>query len=96
MSNKTVNFQINIAGNAYSGVATLDTALGNLNVTADKTTSLFDRLGVFSLKLNNILQAAGNVIRTVTSTMRSFEDANRSQAEAETKLAQVMRNTMGI
>jgi hypothetical protein len=94
MSDRTVNFQINIGGNAYSGVATLNAAMGNLNVTADKTTSLFDRLGAFTLKLNNIFLSVGTVVRSVTSTMRSFEEANRSQAEAETKLAQVMRNTM--
>ena len=68
--------------------------MGNLNLTAGKTTSLFNRLANLSLKLNNIFYATGNVIHTVTNTMQSFEEANRSQAEAETKLAQVMRNTM--
>ncbi len=94
MSDRTVNFQINIGGNAYSGVAKLDTALGNLNVTADKTSSMFNKFGDLTLRLNNIFYAVGGVVRSVTGTMRSFEEANRSQAEAETKLAQVMRNTM--
>ena len=94
MSDRTVNFQINIGGNAYKATTTLNAAVGTLNATAEKTTSLFAKLGDFSLRLNGIFQTFGNVVHTVTSTMRSFEDANRSQAEAETKLAQVMRNTM--
>ena len=93
-NDRTVNFQINIGGNAYKATTTLNAAVGTLNATAEKTTSLFAKLGDFSLRLNGMFQTVGTVVRSVTSTMRSFEEANRAQAEAETKLAQVMRNTM--
>ena len=39
MSNNTLNFTINLNGNAYTGIVELDQALGNVIVNAQKTQS---------------------------------------------------------
>lgn len=94
MAQNSVEFRINLNGNAYTGVATLDKALGKLNVDAKSTTSLFDKIGASAIKLNNIFQLASSAMSTVTGAFSSCIQANQAQQEAETKLAQVMRNTM--
>lgn len=101
MANNTVQFTININGNAVSGVAKLDQGVNHLDAgmnrlrgTADKVNGSMDRLGKSAFRLNNILSVAGMVIGRVSSSMKAFTEANQAQQEAETKLAQVMRNTM--
>lgn len=94
MADHQVDFTINIGGNAYKGVATLDAAMGKLNVTSSKTTSLFEKVGVAAVRLNNIFQLASTAVSMVTGAFDSCVEANQAQQEAETKLAQVMRNTM--
>jgi len=94
MAQNSVEFKINLNGNAYTGVATLDKALGKLNVDAKSTTSLFDRISASAIKLNNIFQLASSAVSTITSAFDSCVQANQAQQEAEAKLAQVMRNTM--
>ena len=64
MSN-TVQFTINLDGNAYTGIAQLDEALGGLNVQAKVTRSLIERIDRASFKINNIFQAVRNTIGTV-------------------------------
>lgn len=95
MVDNKVEFIVNIGGTAYKGVATLNAAMGKLNVTSTKTTSLFEKIGVATLRFNNILQFAQSTIGAVTSTFDGFAQANQMQVEAETKLERVMRNTMG-
>ncbi len=51
----------------------------------------FNKLGGIMTSFNNIY----NTISTVVGKMKEFTDANNAQQEAEAKLAQVMRNTMG-
>ena len=94
MAQNSVEFKINLNGNAYTGVATLDKALGKLNVDAKSTTSLFDRISASAIKLNNIFQLASSAISMVSGAFDSCIQANQAQQEVETKLAQVMRNTM--
>lgn len=101
MANNTVQFTININGNAVSGVAKLDQGVNHLDAgmnrlrgTADKVNGSMDRLGKSAFRLNNILSVAGMVIGRVSSSMKAFTEANQAQQEAETKLARVMRNTM--
>ena len=101
MANNTVQFTINLNGNAISGVAKLDQGVGKLDAgmnrlrgTADKVNGAMDRIGKSAFRLNNILSVAGMVIGRVSSSMRAFTEANQAQQEAETKLARVMRNTM--
>ena len=94
MAQNSVEFKINLNGNAYTGVATLDKALGKLNVDAKSTMSLFDRISASAIKLNNIFQLASSAVSMVTGAFDSCVEANQAQQEAEAKLAQVMRNTM--
>ena len=57
----------------------------------DRLKKVFNTVGDIAVKFVGIAQS----IQTVTATMQDFADANRAQQEAEAKLAQVMRNTMG-
>lgn len=90
-----VEFIINIGGTAYKGVVDLDKVVGKLNATSTKTTSLFDRIGASAIKMNSIFQLAKSTIGAVTSAFNGYAQANQMQVEAETRLAQVMRNTIG-
>lgn len=80
-----VEFIINIGGTAYKGVAALDKAVGKLNVTSTKTTSLFDRISASAIKMNNIFQLAKSTIGAVTSAFDGYAQANQMQVEAETR-----------
>lgn len=95
MSNKRVDFTINIGGNAYRGVADLTDKVEGLNASASKTSTLFSRLSSVAFGLNNIFYAVGSVVRSVAGTMSGLEQASNAQQEATTKLTQVMRNMMG-
>ena len=68
MSN-TVQFTINLDGNAYTGIVQLDEALNGLNVQAKVPRSLMDRIDRASFKINNIFQAVRNTIGTVGSAI---------------------------
>ena len=101
MANNTVQFTINVNGNAIKGVSQLDKGVSQLDAgmnrlrgTAEKVNGSMDRLGKSAFRLNNILSVAGMVIGRVSSSMKAFTEANQAQQEAETKLARVMRNTM--
>lgn len=94
MAQNSVEFKINLNGNAYTGIAQLDKAMGKLNVTAQSTPKFMERINVAAFKLNNIFMAAKTVIGGIDDAFSSCVAANQAQQEAETKLAQVMRNTM--
>jgi hypothetical protein len=95
MADNTVNLTIQVLGNAPVVIQQLNVQFDQLKKTAEetakKTESLFDKIGNFAFKLNNIVGAISNV----TNKMREFTDASKLQQEAESKLAQVMNNTMG-
>lgn len=95
-TNNTVNFTINLNGNAYNGVVQLSNAVNQvLNPAVKETTSLFEKVGNACFLLNSIFDMVGRTVGRVVGKLSEFEQAGRAQAEAETKLAQVMRNTMG-
>lgn len=91
MADNSVNFTINVQGNAQAEVKQLNAKFYQLNQTAEGTKSLFARIGDAAFHLNNIV----GVISSVTGKMQEFADANKMQQVAESQLAQVMRNTMG-
>ena len=64
MSN-TVQFTIKLDGNAYTGIAQLDKALGKFNVSATSTPKLMERINNAAFKINNIFQAGQNTIGKV-------------------------------
>lgn len=76
MAQNKVEFTINIGGNAYDGVATLDAAMGKLNITSTKTTSLFEKVGVYTLRLNNIFQLATSAVSTVANAFAACAQAS--------------------
>lgn len=90
-----VEFTVNLNGSAVNGIAKINDGLDNLAPAVDNVQSRFDSLGNVAFKLNNIFGLVSGVISRITSSMKTFEGANQAQQEAETKLAQVMRNTMG-
>ena len=95
-TNNIVNFTININGNAYNGVVQLGNAVvGQLNPALEVSQSLFGKIGTACMKLDAVFNVVGRTIGRVVGKLQEFEQAGRAQAEAETKLAQVMRNTMG-
>ena len=57
MAENKVEFTINIGGNAYTGIAQIDDALGKLNVTAKHTPKLMERINQVAFKLNNIFMS---------------------------------------
>lgn len=91
MANNTVTYTINANGNAVGTVTGLNTQFDQLNQTASRTESLFERIGKVAFNFNNIVGSISNI----TSKMREFTDANKMQQVAENQLAQVMKNTMG-
>jgi hypothetical protein len=95
-TNNTVNFTINLNGNAYNGVVQLSNAVNQtLNPAIRESESLFKKVGNACFWLNSIFDLVGRTVGRVVGKLSDFEKAGRAQAEAETKLAQVMRNTMG-
>lgn len=58
--------------------------------TASNAASAFSRIGQAAFNVLNIV----GLVRGAVDSIREFTAANQAQQEAETKLAQVMRNTM--
>lgn len=88
MAEKQVIFQINVNGNAAA-------QLKKISASAEQTRTKFEKLGDFSLRLNNIYAVATAVISKMASAVKEMNAAYNAQVEAEAKLSQVMRNTMG-
>lgn len=91
---KKIEFTVDINGNAVKGVATLTDKVEGLSRAAGKTSGALGALGKIGGKLM-VFNQAFEMIGRVVSAAREFVDANNAQQEAETKLAQVMQNTMG-
>ena len=63
MANQTVNFTINLDGNAYTGIAQIDAALGNVLVNAKNTKSFFERYKTAAFNFDVITNAIGKVLQ---------------------------------
>lgn len=69
-------------------------AFGKTEAAASKAhekVSLFSKLSAGAFGINNIT----SLVKGAVGVFKEFTDANQAQQEAEAKLAQVMRNTMG-
>ena len=73
MSN-TVQFTINLDGNAYTGIAQLDKVLGKFNVQATSTPKLMERINNAAFKINNIFQAVQNTVGAVGNVVGKIVD----------------------
>ena len=90
MSNQIVNFTINLDGNAYTGFAQLDKALGHVIVNAKKSQPLFDKIGdavgAYSLKIDafsNVVEKVSGAFDVLVGTSLDFE---QQQANLQTLL----------
>lgn len=88
---KTVQYIIDVAGNASSMLGKIGKEATNLGSKMGGLGSLFGKMGAVGFGIKSIVDG----VQIVTGAVKQFTDANRMQQEAEAKLAQVMRNTMG-
>lgn len=72
MAGNTVNFTINLNGNAYTGIVNLSGAMDKLRGSAD---SAFNRVGQAALNLNNIFQTAQTLVGKVAGAIGKVVDA---------------------
>lgn len=86
MATNTINFTINLDGNAYSGMAKIDDALSKVLVNAKQTKrslgDMFKELVSFS-SLNNIVSDITQAFQTMVGTSLDFE---QQQANLKTLL----------
>ena len=78
---ETVNFTINIGGNAYTGIAEIDKAMKTLSVTANENLKLFDKFNQVAFKLNNISQFVQNASNIISSAVQPGIALNSSLAD---------------
>ena len=91
---KKVQFTIDLNGNAINGVATLTDKVEGLSRASEKAKGAFAGIGKLGGKLM-VFNQAFELIGKVINKSKEFVEANNAQQEAEAKLGQVMRNTMG-
>lgn len=71
---ESVQFTINLNGNAYTGIAQLDKALGKFNLNASSTPALLERINGAAFKINNIFSAAQTVVGKVAGSIEKLID----------------------
>lgn len=86
MANQTVNFTINLDGNAYTGIAQIDAALGNVLVNAKNTKSFFENFKTSAFNFDVITNAIGKVSQAFQSMVGSSLDFEQQQANMRTLL----------
>ena len=91
MADNVVKFTINLNGNAYQGFVNMGNAAESLTKKVGVLKSTIMNWGNIGLGASGLI----NVFEKITAKAEDFVTANNLQQEAETKLAQVMRNTMG-
>lgn len=78
MASNTLQFTINLNGNAYTGIAQIDKALNKVNVDATKTESLMERINTAAFKINNIFSAVQNTIGKVSGAIGQIVEVGSS------------------
>lgn len=86
MANQTVNFTINLDGNAYTGIAQIDAALGNVLVNAKNTKNFFEKFKTAAFNFDVITNAIGKVSQAFQSMVGSSLDFEQQQANMRTLL----------
>lgn len=88
--NSTLNFTINLNGNAYTGVAQLDQALGNIVIDAQKMQSWFEKttsaVGAGSIKSDAFIGVVGKVTQAFQTMVGTSLDFEQQQANPKTLL----------
>lgn len=91
MADKKVEFEIKVIGDALQRLKQLTGQTEDLGNAADHAKNKLAGIGRAFIAANQALEFA----KKAADKMREYTEANRAQQEAEAKLAQVMRNTMG-
>ena len=72
---ETVNFTINLNGNAYTGVVNLSNAMGKLQGNVVSAQSAFSKLGQFATNLNHIYHTAETLVGKVSGAIGKMVEA---------------------
>ena len=91
MADKKVEFEIKVIGDALERLKQITGQTDELGNAAERAKSKLAGIGRGFIMFNQAMEVA----KKASDKMREFTEANRAQQEAEAKLAQVMRNTMG-
>ena len=91
MADKKVEFEIKVIGDALERLKQITGQTDELGNAAERAKSKLTGIGRGIIMFNQAMEVA----KKASDKMREFTEANRAQQEAEAKLAQVMRNTMG-
>lgn len=91
MADNTVKYTINVDGNAESKLEAIGQKAGGLMGKMHGVSGLMGKLGLGAIAFKGIADVASMAVDHIGD----FVEANRAQQEAEAKLGQVMRNTMG-
>jgi phage-related protein len=91
MADKKVEFEIKVIGDALERLKQITGQTDELGNAAERAKSKLAGIGRGVIMFNQAMEVA----KKAADKMREFTEANRAQQEAEAKLAQVMRNTMG-
>lgn len=91
MSDKQVNFVINVTGNAQENITQISQGIQNATTKVSNFTNTMAKIRDVGLAFEFVNRA----VSRISSTLSSYEDLSYAQVEAETKLAQVMRTTIG-
>ena len=91
MANKKVEFEIKLIGDALERLKQITGQTEDLGNAATRATSRLASIGGAFIVANQALE----FVKKAADKMREYTDASKADAEAQAKLAQVMRNTMG-
>jgi hypothetical protein len=91
MADKKVEFEIKVIGDALERLKQITGQTDELGNAAERAKSKLAGIGRGFIMFNQAMEVA----KKAADKMREFTEANRAQQEAEAKLVQVMRNTMG-
>ena len=91
MANKKVEFEIKLIGDALERLKQLTGQTEDLGNAASRAKSKLASIGGAFIAANQALE----FVKKAADKMREYTNASKADAEAQAKLAQVMRNTMG-
>ena len=81
MADNTIKFVINVDGNAITGIAQIDEAMGSLLINANKTTSFFESFTNIAFKFNVVSDAVQNFNNMLSSAIQPGIDFDHSLRE---------------
>lgn len=94
MASNTLQFTINLDGNAYTGLAKINNALNKVNVNATKTPSLMDRISDAAFKINNIFGAVQNTIGKVSGAIEKVVEVGSSSEMDKMNMTTLFRGNV--